>query len=63
MLRKNSEKYFYFWDNYIWIGCVELSLLRTEYLSSVVNVLTNSLKILYITYRDSLQLNSPDSAQ
>ena len=32
-------------NNRIWIGCVKLSLLRREYLSSAVNVLRNNLKI------------------
>ena len=53
----NSENVFYFWDNYIWIRCLRLSLLRREYLSSAVNVLTNSPKILKITNRDFIQLN------
>ena len=49
---KNGEIIFCFWDNYIWNGCVKLSLLRREYLSLAVNVLTNSLKILLITKSD-----------
>ena len=52
---KNSEKYYCFWDNCIWIGCVKLSLLRTEYLPSALNVLTKSLQILNITSRDFLK--------
>ena len=44
---RKPEKKFSFWDNYIWIGFVKLSLLRTEYLSSAVNELTNSLNILH----------------
>ena len=54
--RKTSEKYFCFWDNCIWTGCVKLSLLRTEYLSSALIVLTKSLNILHITNRDFLKL-------
>ena len=54
---KNSEKVFSFRDNCIRIGCVELSLLRRVYMSSAVNVLTNSLKILHITKRDFFKLN------
>ena len=54
---KYSEKVFCFWDNSLWIGCVKLSLLRREYLSSAVNVLTNSLKILHSTNLDFSQLN------
>ena len=53
--QKNSEKVFCFWDNCIWIGCVKLSLLRTEYLPSALNVLTKSLQILNITSRDFLK--------
>ena len=40
MKRKIDKKAFCFGDNSIWIGCVKLSLLRREYLSSAVNVLT-----------------------
>ena len=58
---KNSEKVFCFWDNSIWIGCVKFSLLRGEYLSSAVNVLTNSLNILKSTNIDLFQLNYVDS--
>ena len=39
--RKNWEKFFSFLDNCICIGCVNLSQLRREYLSSEVIVLTN----------------------
>ena len=46
---KNSEKAFCFRDNYVRIGCVKLSLLRKEYLSSSVNVLKNSYKALRLT--------------
>ena len=46
---KNSENVFCFSDNSIWIGCLELSLLRRKHLSSAVNVLTNSLMPLHIT--------------
>ena len=54
---KNSEKVFSFWDNSIWIGCVKLFLLRRENLSSSINMLTNSLKILHSTNIDFRQLN------
>ena len=37
--------------------------IRREYLSSVVNVLTNSRKILHITKRDFFQLNFLHSDQ
>ena len=49
---KNSEKRFCFRDNYVRIGCVKLSLLRKEYLSSAVNVLKNSYKALRLTKTD-----------
>ena len=55
--RKNPEKCFSFWDNCVRIGCVKLSLLRTEYLSSAVNVLTNSYKALRLTKTDFFRLN------
>ena len=38
-------------------GCVKLSLLRGEYLSSAVNVLTNSYKALRLTKTDLFRLN------
>ena len=57
MQKKNWEKAFSFPDNFIWIGSIKLSLLGTEYLSSAVNVLTNSLKILHITKTDFLRIN------
>ena len=55
--KKNQEWVFCFWDYSIWIGFVKLSLLRREYLSSAVNVLTNSLNILHSTNRQFFQLN------
>ena len=51
-LRKNPEKAFCFWDNCVRIGCVKLSLLRKEYLSSAVNVLKKSYKALPLTKTD-----------
>ena len=56
MQRKMEKNDFCFSDNSIWIGCVKLSLLRREYLPLAVNVLTNSIKILCSTKRDSFQL-------
>ena len=53
----NWEKVYCFWDKCIWIRCVELSLFRRVYLSSTVNVLTSSLKILHVTKRDLFKLN------
>ena len=49
---KNREKAFCFWDNCVRIGCVKLSLLRKEYLSSAVNVLKKSYKALRLTKTD-----------
>ena len=60
---KNSEKGFCFWDNFIWIGIVNLSLLRTGYFSSVANVLTSSTKICHVNKRDFFQLNRLGSDQ
>ena len=39
------------------IGCVKLSLLRREYWSSAVNVLTNTYKALHLTKTDLFRLN------
>ena len=47
----------YFWDNGVHIGCVNLSLLRSEYLSSAVNVLTNTYKALHLSKTDFFQVN------
>ena len=47
----------YFWANGVRIGCVNLSLLRREYLSSAVNVLTNTYKALHLTKNDFFRLN------
>ena len=44
---KKSEKVFCFGDNSIGIDCVKLSVLRTEYFPSALNVLKNSLEILH----------------
>ena len=56
-LRKNSSEGFCFSDNFVQIGCVKLSLLGREYLSSAVNVLTNSYKALSLTKTDFFLLN------
>ena len=55
--RKNWENDFRFQDNCVRSGCVKLSLLRTEYLSSAVNVLTNSYKALLLTKTGFFRLN------
>ena len=54
---KNSEKLFCFSDNSIWIGSFTLSLLRREYLSSGINLLTKCLNILHSANTDFFQLN------
>ena len=54
---KNWEKAFFFWDNLVRIALVKLSLLKIEYLSSAVNVLTNSYKALHLTKTDFFRLN------
>ena len=54
---KNSEKFFCFWDNIIWIGIVKLSILRRGYFSSAGNVLRSHPKIWDVNNRDFFQLN------
>ena len=58
---KNWENVFCFADNYIWIGYGKFSPLQRKYLSSRVNVLTNSLKISHVTNKDIFQLKFPQS--
>ena len=57
MQEKIEKKFVYFWDNGVRIGCVNLSLLRREYLSSAVNVLTNTYKALNLSKTDFFQVN------
>ena len=57
MQEEIDEKLFVFIDNGVRIGCVKLSLLRKEYLSSALNVLTNSYKALHLTKTDFFRLN------
>ena len=57
MQKKKIRKSFLFRDNCVQIGCVKLSLLRREYLSSAVNVLTNSYKALRLSKTDIFRLN------
>ena len=52
MQEKIQKKLFVFEIIASRIGCVKLSLLRREYLSSAVNVLTNSYKALHLTKTD-----------
>ena len=56
---KNREKVFCFWDNGVWNCCCKCSILLREYLSSAVNVLTNSFKISDPPKADFFQLNLP----
>ena len=46
-----------FGDNGVRIGCVNLSLLRREYLSLAVNVLTNTYKVLLLTKTEFFRVN------
>ena len=55
--KKNWEKVFGFWDNCIWIGIVQLSLIRTGFFSSAANVLTSSPKISHVNKGDFFQLS------
>ena len=57
MQKKKNQKNVLCGDNCVRIGCVKLSLLRREYLSSAVNVLTNSYKALRLTKTDFFRLN------
>ena len=54
---KNQEKVFRFRDNGASSCCMKFSIFRREYLSSVVNLLTNSVKISDQTKADFAQLN------
>ena len=57
MLLKNPEKVFCFSDKGVSSCCVTFSMFRREYLSLVVNVLTNTVKISDPTIADFAQLN------
>ena len=46
------EKIFGFWDKFIWIVSIHLSLLRREFLSSAVNVVRKSLKNIHVFKSD-----------
>ena len=46
-----------FWDNWIWIGIVKLSVLRRGHYSSAGIALTSTPKVLNSNKRDLLQLN------
>ena len=58
--RKWSQKViknFCFWDNWIWIAIVTLSLLRTGYFSPVAIRLSSSPKILHVNKTDFFRHN------
>ena len=55
--KRNPENFFHFWDNWIWKCSYKVSLLRRKYLSSVVNGLANSPKVLHIIKTDFCELN------
>ena len=61
--QKIGKMLFCFRDTCIWGWCNKLSLLRRDYLSLEVNVLTNSPKIFHLTKRDFFQLNCLHSDQ
>ena len=56
--KKKLANIFRLLDNCIWKCCKKFPLLRTGYLSLAVNGSTNSPKILHITQRDFINLNS-----
>ena len=41
-----------FWDKYIWLVCIHLSLLTTQYLSQAVTVLRKGLKSFHVSKSD-----------
>ena len=43
---------FFFWDKSIWIVCIHLTLLITEYLSLAINKLRKDLKIFHVSKSD-----------
>ena len=51
------RKKIFFRDNLIWTYIVQLSLLRTRYVSLAANVLTSSAKIRHVNKRDVFQLS------
>ena len=56
---KNPEKVFCVWDNGASTCFVKFSMLRREYLSSLVKLLTNSVKISDQEKPDFATLNLP----
>ena len=57
--KNNLDNVFCFLGNGASSYCVKFSMFQREYLSSVVNVLTNSVKISDPTIADFVQLNLP----
>ena len=57
MQEKIKKMFLVFGDNAMWMGCLKLSLLGREHLSTSVIVLTNKLNLGHITKGDFLQLN------
>ena len=55
--KKESEKVLFFWDNCIWRCSNKLSLLRRQYLSSIVKGLTNSRNVFHMSQRDFFYQN------
>ena len=53
---KHWEKIFCFLDNSIWVRCCKFYLLPAKYSWSGVNVLTNGLKISYVTKKVFFEL-------
>ena len=58
-----SQKVFHFLDNCVRIGSQKLSVLWLEYLLSVINGSTNSLKISDQTKTDVFQLSLPQNEE
>ena len=61
--RKAEKNVFAFRDNCIWVGCVKLSLLRSQYFWPAVNMLKNSPEILPMTKGDFFELTCLHSDQ
>ena len=46
---KNTEKRFCFWEKWIWLVCIHLSLQIREYLSQAVTILKKGLKNFHVS--------------
>ena len=57
MQKKIEQNLFSSSDKGVWSCCQKICILRPEYLSSGVNVLTNSLRIPDVTKGDIFELN------